>query len=816
MKNIRFLPIWIIFLLCFFQLPTAAFSQSVSIRGQVSTAAKGKPVAGAEVFIQGTAISASTNAQGWYELSGLPAGKYTLAVFSLGLKSQLKEVEAAAGQRLEVHFSLEELETLLNELTVTDLKQQTSGITRLKAVEGTAIYEAKKSEVIIMDDITANLATNNSRQIYSKVPGLNIWESDGAGLQLGIGGRGLSPNRTSNFNTRQNGYDISADALGYPENYYTPPAEAIEKIQLVRGAASLQYGTQFGGMLNFVMKKGPYDSPLELTTRQTIGSFGLFNSYNSIGGTTGKLNYYTSYQRKQGNGWRPNAGFEVNNFFVDLNFQLSEKFFICFEYTHMNYMAQQPGGLTDTQFQQDPRQSNRARNWFGVNWNLGAVLMEYKFNDRTRLEMKNFGLLAGRDALGELGRINRADPMTERLLIRDNFENLGNETRLMHHYTIKDQPAVFLTGMRYYRGLTHKKQGAASKGAGPDFRFLNADSLYSSHRFPNHNLAFFAENIFPLSEKLSITPGIRYEWISTLSDGYFQKIVYVQDEAGLPVESRLTELDQMERTRPVWLAGIGLSFKAHANAEFYANISQNYRAINFTDLRVMNENMYVDPNLKDESGYSADMGWRGQNSWLNYDVSLFYLKYNDKISLISENRNGIFTRARRNISDAHIGGVESFVEGDLMQLLQKRPGFRLGLFVNLALIEGRYFNSEQSAFHMKKVELVPPVNLKTGLNFRKNNFSASWQWSYMGKQYTDATNTSEIISSAVIGTIPAFQVMDLSLQYRLKQFMFEGGINNLSDQRYFTRRADGYPGPGIIPSDARNFYLTVGYKFSKK
>ena len=86
--------------------------------------------------------------------------------------------------------------------------------------------------------------------------GLNIWESDGAGVQLGIGGRGLSPNRNSNFNTRQNGYDISADPLGYPESYYSPPLEAIERIEIVRGAASLQYGTQFGGMLNFKFKKG--------------------------------------------------------------------------------------------------------------------------------------------------------------------------------------------------------------------------------------------------------------------------------------------------------------------------------------------------------------------------------------------------------------------------------------------------------------------------------------------------------------------------------------------------------------------------------
>jgi Fe(3+) dicitrate transport protein len=90
--------------------------------------------------------------------------------------------------------------------------------------------------------LTANKATNNARQIFAQVVGLTINESSDGGLQLSIGGRGLDPNRTSNFNTRQTVYDISADVLGYPESYYATPTEALEEIQVIRGA-SLQYGT---------------------------------------------------------------------------------------------------------------------------------------------------------------------------------------------------------------------------------------------------------------------------------------------------------------------------------------------------------------------------------------------------------------------------------------------------------------------------------------------------------------------------------------------------------------------------------------------
>ncbi|MBK7412888.1 MAG: TonB-dependent receptor plug domain-containing protein [Ignavibacteria bacterium] len=140
-------------------------------------------------------------------------------------------------------------------------------ISRVNDVEAGAIYAAKKTERIKLENVIANTATNNTRQTMSGVAGLNIWESDGAGLQLGIGGRGLNPNRTSNFTTRQNGYDISADPLGYPESYYVPPMAALDRIDVVRGAGALRYGTQFGGVVNFVFKEGLVRRPLPLMHR---------------------------------------------------------------------------------------------------------------------------------------------------------------------------------------------------------------------------------------------------------------------------------------------------------------------------------------------------------------------------------------------------------------------------------------------------------------------------------------------------------------------------------------------------------------------
>jgi Fe(3+) dicitrate transport protein len=98
---------------------------------------------------------------------------------------------------------------------------------RLQDVEATSLFSGKKNEVLRLSSIDANLATNNSRQIFSRVPGISVWENDGSGIQVSIGARGLSPNRSWEFNTRQNGYDISSDIFGYPEAYYNPPMEAV-------------------------------------------------------------------------------------------------------------------------------------------------------------------------------------------------------------------------------------------------------------------------------------------------------------------------------------------------------------------------------------------------------------------------------------------------------------------------------------------------------------------------------------------------------------------------------------------------------------
>lgn len=799
------------------------------ITGKVTDATTQRPIAKAEVYNKNTGFIAPTNARGEFEIPDLRPGNYQLIVYSFSYQVQEREITVTGNT--EFNFELKEISQDLSEVVIAQERERVFGISRLRPVEGTSIFAGKKSEVVLLDQTLGNLASNNARQVYAQVVGLNIYESSDAGLQLSVGGRGLDPNRTANFNTRQNGYDISADVLGYPESYYTPPAEALSEIQVIRGAASLQYGTQFGGLINFKMKKPHPSKKLEWVSRQTAGSFGLLTSFNSASGTLGSFSYYTYFNYKQGNGFRANSEFESKNYFAHLNYQIGENTDVSFDYTYLNYLAQQAGGLTDTQFNSNPNFSNRSRNWFEVNWNLFSLKLEHKFSPKTDLSINLFGLDASRNAVGFRGNpiLLNSNPITEldeqasdgnflipRDLIRGDFNNWGAEARLLTRYQLAGKDAVLLIGTKIYQADNKALQGAGTLGTDANFNFANDQfpdyPNQSNFDFPNLNAALFGEHIFYLNDKLSLTPGFRLEYIKTKSEGTYTQVNF--DNAGTPILNRTLE-DNRELDRTFLLLGIGASYDHSDNLEIYANISENYRSVTFSDIRTVNPTFIIDPEIRDESGFTSDFGVRGKwNNSLSYDIGGFGLLYDDRIGIILDDRAN---RVRKNIGKALIYGLETFVDWNLVNSLNlDDTRFRLNWFVNGAFTSSEYIESEENNVEGRKVEFIPAVNLKTGIRAGYKNLLANLQFTHLSEQFTDVENSrvpaDGDVRNGVIGEIPAYSIMDLSFSYSFGKWKIETGINNLLDADYFTRRATGYPGPGIIPSDPRSYYFTLQLK----
>ena len=577
-------------------------------------------------------------------------------------------------------------------------------------------------------------------------------------------------------------------------------------------------------MVNYILKNGSeFSKPFQFETFQTVGSNGLFNSYNAVGGKTKKINYYAFFDHRSGDGWRNNNSFRSNTGSATLTYKFSDRLSLTTEVTHWETVSQQPGGLTDTQFQEDARQSFRSRNWFNLTWLTSAVTADYTINDQQRLNIKLFGISADRNSVGfnpaggivVLDNVNASGEYNFRTVDVDQYRNYGMEARYLWSYSLGHRPDNLSAGVRLYRGNTDRfRGGIGSRNSEYDIDREAGTTWTGDIDYKSGNAAVFAENLFQVTDKLIVVPGVRFEYLTAEASGY-NSIVN-----GNPVY-----LQNQTRSRGFVIGGLGFEYTLTSSTSLYANATQSYRPVQFADLTTPPTTDVIDPNLTDAKGLNADVGYRGSiKDFLKFDVSGFILDYSSRVGTIRQQRqDGSFYNLRTNVGSSRSQGLEFFIEYNLSKSvsMDKRFG-ELEFFTSYAYNHARYNNLkvvtvvnnalQESNYKDKKVEYAPENIFRAGIAYSIKNFSASIQQSYTDEVFTDANNTVAATSNGQNGLIPSYKLYDVTAGYQTqKGWSIKAGVNNLSDERYFTRRAGGYPGPGILPGDGRTFFLTVGY-----
>ena len=696
---------------------------------------------------------------------------------------------------------------ILKEVSVTGYKTM-NGIGHLLDTKEGVIYAGKKTEVIIVDSLDANKALNNTRQILGRIPGLNIVESESSGFTAnGIATRGLNPNQSIEMNTRQNGYNISADVYGYNEAYYIPAMEAVKRIELVRGASSLQFGAQFGGMVNYITEDVPKNIPFKLMGSQTFGSYGLYNSFLSIGGNHAKFNYYCFLQKRNMDGYRPNSQQSQLSGFGKIAYLPTNKLTVSLEYSFLRNRIQMPGGLSDSLFDANPKASIRARNWLKSPWNIISNSIVYKPSENTTISFINSYLFSNRSLVwrnedGGVSALDTIDPATNQYVTREveseDMHNITTEGRLSINYLTGKYKSTFSGGLRAsHAWFKRLEDGEGTTNS--DFDLSIMGDWGTNLNFSTTNIAPFIENIFRINDRLTITPGIRFEFLRSTVDGYITDSIYKVNS-------------NQSKDRRFILSGIGIEFKPKNNLSFYGNISQSYRPIDYSQLSPFGVAAKIDPNMKDQNGFNSDLGVRGTlKNYFNFDASLFYLVYNNRIGdvIITDTKTETSYAYRTNIANSVHNGIETYAEFNMLKYLHEHSKKGLSIFNAYSYIDARYttglFKGNRVAEAAKQIERV-------GIIYNGTRFSTTFQVNYVGDAYGDASNVKES-DNPIAGYIPAYTVVDLSSTFRVKNYSIKGGINNLMDKSYFTRRTDEYPGPGIIPAIGRSFYIGLTAKF---
>ncbi|WP_128546857.1 TonB-dependent receptor family protein [Larkinella soli] len=694
----------------------------------------------------------------------------------------------------------------LNEVTVRGLRL--AHAESLTGVHGTWLLAGRKTEVIRLADLDVNVAEKTGRQIFARIPGVFVYDMDGTGNQVNIATRGLDPHRSWEFNSRQNGVIINSDLYGYPASHYSPPLESIERVELVRGTASLQYGAQFGGMINYVTKGPDTSRRFGLESISSVGSFGLRSTYNAVGGRIGRWTYYAYDARRHSDGFRQNSRSDGEAQFFSLQYCPGRNLKVGAELGRSTYRHQIPGPLTDSAFHRNPRQAGRSRNFFSPDIRVPSLRLEWTISDRTRLLWLTSAVLGSRNSVQFDAPATVPDRPDERTgLYRprqvdiDRFNSHTSELRLLHRWTFLGRPVTTALGVQGIANDLHRRQlGQGTTGTGYDLSLTSPDWGRDLH-FRTRNLAVFAENQVQLTEKLIVSGGLRAEQGRSRMSG---TIRYYTPE----------KIPNVVRHAFV-LAGVGAQYRLNPSVRFYGGWSMAYRPVLFKDMIPASPYEQVSADLKDAGGYNAELGVEMNGRNVRLHLTAFDLLYRNRMgNLVTGETEGQVAVLRTNIGDSRSRGVEALLEAGLML----GRGWSLQGFSSTAFMDARYRNAvlsngrENVDLEGNRVESVPEWTSRNGVTVRYGPIRFTTQFSYVGATFSDALNTPVPTSTGARGPVPAYGLWDLNLSWRpARRYQIRASLNNLMNRAYFTKRPAFYPGPGVWPSDGRSGVISLGF-----
>lgn len=118
MKKLTLLNIGLVFLIIS-GIPVVMKAQDANIRGFVYESKSGEPIIFSNVYLEGTNHGASTDVNGYFSITRLPAGRYTLLVTYLGYDTIREEIQVKKGDVLNRKFLMKESAISLGTVNIT-------------------------------------------------------------------------------------------------------------------------------------------------------------------------------------------------------------------------------------------------------------------------------------------------------------------------------------------------------------------------------------------------------------------------------------------------------------------------------------------------------------------------------------------------------------------------------------------------------------------------------------------------------------------------------------------------------------------------
>jgi Fe(3+) dicitrate transport protein len=663
----------------------------------------------------------------------------------------------------------------------------------LPPVVGTQINAGKKTTVLDFDE-QPRIINNNYRQALAKTPGLLL--SEETTPLVSIGYRGLPPHRAQFTQVLKDGIPIHADPFGYPEAYYTPPLDTVDRLEFVRGGASLMYGPQPGGSLNYVTHRPRTDKEFSFRTLNVFGTDDLYNNFTSVDGTVGRLGYYAYFNHRQADGFRP-ANSDVDLYAGSIKLVLDAETDSRWVFNFDGYEEEhgEPGGLRLTPaanavlYTTNRAATSRFNDRFRLQRYFASLGWEKDFSEDTLLTVTGWGgyyeRFSKRQTGGGFGTLATGSGNN---IETQEFFTQGLEARLRHHWAWGDNVNTLAAGVQVYHTDSPRLDEAGATptaDSGTVVRDTDRRTFYAP---------VFIENRFVLGD-FSITPGLRLE---NLWQGVTENVNTAKTNVPLG------DVDEYDF---VPLFGVGAEYQLPRRITAYGNFSQAYRPKIFTEAVPTGGGTVVNSNLEEGKSWQADLGVRGQPTpWLYWDASLFYMDFDDQIGAISNTVQNIGRTTHR--------GAELAVELELLGLFNALSGgerepsdHQFSLYGNVMFLDAEIESSANPALIGNAPQYAPDHLVRAGLIYRwKDRAKVAFTGTFVDEHFADDANSANFF-------VPSYQVFDLTFEWKVWKKCVDisliAGINNLFDEDYYAR----IRGDGIDPAYGRNYYVGASFGF---
>lgn len=637
---------------------------------------------------------------------------------------------------------------------------QVSGDLLGTGLENSVKRYAGARTVVKKEEIESTGATSIS-DVMRRIPGVQSTDNSGtagSAISLNIGVRGLAGRYSPRSTVLLDGIPMAVAPYGQPQLSFAPVSlNNIESIDVVRGGGAVRYGPQnVGGIINFKTRSIP-------TTPGVSGDATVrYNDYSEGGGNTQYSTFIGSqlesglglavlYSGMSGSDWRVGSDEKVNDFALKMRYELTPTSEIYGKFSYYDVTSRTPGGLTVAQYNANPFQNTRPTDyWSGDRKGIDVGYLN-SISDTQEFEIRTYYNESSRQSV----LINAL--RTQLANQPRNYQTLGIEPRYTQRFTTGSVTNDVTVGYRYVRERGDDNLFNQSLTTGAITGRTKTDNSTDAHAvYVDDKIAF---------GPWRITPGIRFEHIKSVSND--------------PNTGRRAEVKNNEP-----LPSLNVAYLLTQDVTLFANYGTSFGTIQ--NFQLAAPITPVTP-LEPELAKTIEAGARWKNKNFSAELTAFNIRFDNQIQSVGSGT----TLSYYNLGKTNHDGVETAFD---YTFDKAGPFAGLNAYINYTYTRA---TQESGTNAGKDVPFYARNTDTVGIRYDIGAWGFNLSSTHQGKQYADDLNTVAESVDGSNGIIPGFRLWNAQVNWKMpsqKGFEILAGVNNLADERYFTRTTDGNRG----------------------